>query len=88
MTLAERFDTWAEEFKQQGLERGLQQGLEQGIEQGIVKGEALVLQRLLAKRFGPLPAHVVHTISTASAEQIDTWVDRVLDAPSLEDVLR
>lgn len=76
MTLAERFDTWAEEFKQQGLE------------QGIVKGEALVLQRLLAKRFGPLPAHVVHTISTASAEQIDTWVDRVLDAPTLHDVLR
>ena len=80
MTLAERFETWAEEFEQRGIEKG--------IEQGIIKGETLLLQRLLVKRFGPLPDDVVHQISQASVAQIDAWADRVLDAQSLGDVLR
>ena len=62
--------------------------VEQGIEQGIEKGEALVLQRLLTKRFGTLPGELVVTISTAPAAQIDVWVDRVIDAASLEEVFR
>lgn len=68
MTLAERFDLWAQQHEQ--------------------RGEALVLQKLLTKRFGTLPAEVLGKISSASAEQIDTWVDRVLDAASLEEVFR
>jgi hypothetical protein len=72
MTLAERFDTWARQHEQKGLE----------------KGEALVLQKLLTQRFGVLPADAVGKIAAASAEQIDTWVDRVLDAASLEEVFR
>ena len=78
--VAERFETWAEEFEQRGIEKG--------IEQGIIKGETLLLQRLLVKRFGPLPDDVVHQISQASVAQIDAWADRVLDAQSLDDVLR
>ncbi|MDN5843968.1 MAG: DUF4351 domain-containing protein [Alcaligenaceae bacterium] len=46
------------------------------------------LQRLLAKRFGPLPSDAVQIISSASAEQVDAWLDRLLDAHSLDDVLR
>ncbi|MGB4466518.1 MAG: DUF4351 domain-containing protein, partial [Azovibrio sp.] len=52
------------------------------------KGEALVLQKLLTQRFGVLPADAVGKIAAASAEQIDTWVERVLDATSLEEVFR
>ena len=63
-------------------------GIEQGIERGIEKGEALVLQKLLTKRFGTLPRELVIAISAASAAQIDVWVDRVLDAASLEEVFR
>ena len=84
MTLAERFDQWAQKYEQIGIERGIEKGIEQGIE----KGEALVLQRLLTKRFGTLPGELVVTISTAPAAQIDVWVDRVLDAASLEEVFR
>ena len=74
MTLAERFDTWALQYEQRGVEKGIE------------KGEALVLQKLLTKRFGPLPPEVVGQISVASVQQIDTWVDRVLDAESLDAV--
>ena len=80
MTLAERFETWAEEFEQRGMQKG--------IEKGLLKGEALVLQRLLTKRFGPLPDQAVRQIESANVDQIDLWIDRVLSAQSLDDILR
>jgi hypothetical protein len=80
MTLADRFDLWAHEYEKKGMEKGMEKGIE--------KGEALLLQRQLARRFGPLPSALVATISTASASQIETWGDRVLDATSLEAVFR
>jgi hypothetical protein len=48
------------------------------------QGEALALQRLLSKRFGEIPAGVAEQISRASAEQIEGWLDQVLEATSLE----
>ncbi|MGE4125899.1 MAG: DUF4351 domain-containing protein [Pusillimonas sp.] len=80
MTLTARFETWAEEFEQRGIEKGL--------EKGLLKGEALALQRLLVKRFGPLSEHAAQQIESATSEQINLWIDRVLDARSLNDVLR
>ena len=106
MTLAERFDTWALQYEQrgvekgiekgilqgiekgieQGIEKGIEKGIQQGIAKGIEKGEALALQKFLTKRFGTLPPEVVGQISVASVQQIDTWMDRVLDAESLDSV--
>ena len=63
-------------------------GMQKGLEQGLLKGEALALQRLLVKRFGPLPDRAVQQIESATADQIDLWIDRVLDAQSLNDVMR
>jgi len=88
MTLAERFDLWARQHEDRGLRKGMKKGLEQGLEKGIAKGEALVLQRLLTKRFGPLPADAVQAISTASTEQIGAWLDRLFEARSLDEALR
>jgi hypothetical protein len=62
-----------------GIEKGMQQGMQAGIQQG----EALALQKLLIKRFGAIPSDTVGKIATASAEQLDAWLDLVLDAPSL-----
>jgi hypothetical protein len=67
-----------------GIEKGMQQGMQQGLQQGMQQGEAVALQKLLSRRFGVVPAEVVNQISAASAEQIDAWLDRVLDAPSLD----
>lgn len=47
-------------------------------------GEAKLLQRLLVRRFGPLPHHIVEKLGEASTVQIEEWGDRVLDAPSLD----
>lgn len=76
MTLAERFETWAQQYEEKGMAKGM------------AKGEALVLERLLTKRFGTLSPDITRAIATASAEQIDVWIDRLLDARSLDEVLR
>ncbi|MBC7215888.1 MAG: DUF4351 domain-containing protein [Burkholderiaceae bacterium] len=76
MTLAERFDQWARNYEQKGIEKGIE------------KGEALLLQRQLTRRFGTLPSDVVGQIAGATAAQLEQWGDRVLDAPSLEEVFR
>ena len=58
----------------------------EGEEHGIAKGEAKSLSRLLERRFGPLPAAVKARIRKANLAQLDAWVDRVLDAKSLNAV--
>ena len=78
MTLAEKFDQWVEEHKRQGLQEGRVEGR--------VEGETLVLQRLLFRRFGPLPNEVLARIAAASEADITRWVDRILDAVCLEEV--
>lgn len=90
MTVTNRFDQWTREWEQQGIEKGLEKGLEKGrelgVREGIEKGEALLLQRQLARRFGPLPDAVLQRISNASSTELELWGDRVLDAASLDDV--
>ncbi|WP_083272257.1 DUF4351 domain-containing protein [Pseudomonas sp. AP19] len=80
MTLAKSFDAWAQQHEQKGVERGIQQGIE--------KGKARLLQRLLVRRFGTLSSDVVAKIEAASSRQLELWADRVLDAPSLDDIFR
>jgi len=44
------------------------------------------LQRILSKRFGAIPSDVLAKIAAATPEQIDTWLDQILDAKSLGDM--
>ena len=71
---------------QAGRQEGLQEGLQAGMQTGMQTGEALALQKLLIKRFGTLPTDTINQITTASTAQIDAWLDRVLDAPSLDTI--
>jgi hypothetical protein len=71
---------------EQGLEKGLEQGRQQGLHQGKLEGEAAVLERQLTKRFGSLSEEVRSRLHTASLEQLETWAECILDAPTLEAV--
>lgn len=64
----------------------MQQGIQQGMQQGMQQGEALLLQRLLTRRFGALSATQLASIAAATPAQLETWGDRVLDAKSLDEV--
>ena len=63
-------------------------GMEAKFEKGKREGEALALQRLLTKRFGTLPADIAQMIAAAGPEQIEAWLDEVLDASDLAAIFR
>lgn len=79
MALAERMAQWAEGYKAQGMQQGVQQGVQEGR-----RAEAVaMLERVLMRRFGEVPQSVKQRIQGASADIIETWFDRALDAPDL-----
>lgn len=99
MGLAEKMQVWAEEIRQESIQKGLQEGrqkgLQEGRQEGLAEGQAkgaqqaqiLILQRQLTKRFGELPPQALAQIQAATVQQVETWLDRVLDAPTLDEVL-
>ncbi len=80
--LADHWVEWGRECKAEGRQEGRQQGRQEGLQQG----EALALQKLLAKRFGAVTPAVLEAIAHASPEQIEIWLDRLLDAENMEAV--
>jgi hypothetical protein len=74
---------FAERFIQQGLEKGREEGREEGIGQG----EARVLLRQLALKFGPVPDAIRSRVESADAETLLRWSEQVLSADRVEDVV-
>jgi predicted transposase YdaD len=66
-----------------GEQRGLQMGKLEGILEGKLEGESLALQRLLTRRFGPIPPDTLEQIASANLEQIEAWFDAAINAPHL-----
>ena len=82
----DRLELWAEGIKAEAKVEGEQVGVQKGKIEGKQEGEMLMLQRLLAKRFGAINADTVSLISNASVEDIERWADRVFDAKQLSDI--
>jgi hypothetical protein len=84
--LAESVNEWTQDWKRQGMQEGIQKGLLQGRLEGRLEGESTLLERQLAKRFGPLSEDTRARLRSARTQQLETWAERVLDAPSLAQV--
>ena len=67
------------------MKEEIRQEVKQEVKQ---QGEMLILQRLLARRFGVLPSDTISLISNAPVEDIERWIDRILDAETLVDVFK
>ena len=85
---AEWKQRWEQVGRQQGLQAGLQEGREKGRQEGRREGEAVVLTRLLERRFGGLPAKVTDLIASADTPTLEAWSLRLFDAATLDDILR
>ncbi|EWY38955.1 hypothetical protein N825_10315 [Skermanella stibiiresistens SB22] len=70
--LATRFKEWETQLRAEGL----------------TKGRAEMLSRQLERRFGRLPAEADSMIASATAEQLDVYMDRLMEAGSLSDVFQ
>lgn len=68
------------------IERHKAEGRAEGIEQGRVDGERAMLERQLRRRFGSVSPEVAVRVGEASAADLETWAERVLDADTPEDV--
>jgi predicted transposase/invertase (TIGR01784 family) len=81
-------------LRERSIERRVQAALEQGIEHGVAKGREegrdderrRNLGRILTKRFGAVPSEAQARVDAASAEDLERWADRALDASSLDEV--
>jgi hypothetical protein len=62
-----------------------EEGIKKGRKEGEIRGRRQTLLRLLRKRFGEVSPQIVDTIeATEDIKQLDTWLDRVLTARTLE----
>jgi hypothetical protein len=68
--------------------RGKAKGKLEGKIEGSIEEAIKILQRLLAKRFGPLSETTYTRLNLATLEQLEAWTDRILDANSLEQVFQ
>jgi hypothetical protein len=60
----------------------------EAIQEGLAQGERKVLLRQLRRRFGAeVDGEIERRVATAPAEQIEVWVDRVLSAGTLAELL-
>lgn len=67
---------------------GKMEGEIEGEIKGEIKGKIESLKRLLARRFGSIPDWAEERIKKADGDQLDLWLDAVLDSSSLEALFR
>jgi predicted transposase YdaD len=82
MTLADQVEMWIKELG----DKGRQVGRLEGRQEGAHESQAKTLIRLLSKRFGPPGADLLQRLQVASNEELTLWLDRVLDAQTLDEV--
>jgi len=56
--------------------------------EGRAEGELAILRRQLQKRFGPIPKRVEQRLARKSTAELEDLSVRLLDAKSLEELLR
>jgi flagellar biosynthesis/type III secretory pathway protein FliH len=77
-----------EKSRKEALIEGIEQGIEQGLEKGRKEGEILVLQRQLTRKFGTLPDYLTGKIAHASQQELESWLDKVIDADNLDGIFQ
>ena len=75
--------TWSERMREEGRD----EGREEGREAGLIEGKRETLLRQLTAKFGPLsPETIAKVAAVPSAAELDSHLDRILSATSLEEM--
>lgn len=75
-----------EEFQARGKAEGRAEGKAEGKAEGQAEGRAMMLLQLLEHKFNDLPDWVPAKVNGGSADDLQTWANRVLDGEPLADV--
>jgi hypothetical protein len=84
----ERNMPYVSRFELKAIEKGRQQGWQEGRQEGRQEGEALLLQKQLTHRFGPLPTWVEQRLHQANTQELELWAERVLEAGTLQGIFQ
>ncbi|MDP1605899.1 MAG: DUF4351 domain-containing protein [Rhodocyclaceae bacterium] len=79
-------ETRIDQMKANILAEGMQLGEIKGKLEGRLEGESTLLERQIAKRFGPISESTRSRLKAATSVQLETWAERILDAATLADV--
>jgi hypothetical protein len=89
--LSEHVDEWTQKWKREGLRegerKGKREGKLEGEQTGKLEGKTDALKRLLRIRFGDLPPWAQSRIDAATLGQLDTWLDGIFQAATLDALL-
>jgi hypothetical protein len=66
--------------------RARQEGRQEGLLEGRIELARSTLERQLTRRFGALPPEAEDRIHRATLPQLETWLDRIIDAPTWQAV--
>jgi hypothetical protein len=81
--------TTAQRIAKEAAEQGRLEGRQEGRLEGRQEGQAHSLIKLLTGRFKrPVPAPALARIRSASVAELESWLDRAIEAETLDDVLR
>ncbi|MEP7120586.1 MAG: hypothetical protein ABJE95_06745 [Byssovorax sp.] len=78
--------TTADILREQGRTKGRSEGRSEGLSEGL-KGQRVMLLKLLSQRFGELPEVTVARVNAAGPLELEAWFDRGLTAATLDEVL-
>lgn len=63
-----------------------EEGIQQGMQQGMELGERSVLLKLLKRRFAKEAQSYESKVAMADQQDLERWLDNILDADTIEDV--
>jgi flagellar biosynthesis/type III secretory pathway protein FliH len=78
--LADKVEEWAKAYIAEGRQEGLKEGRQEG--------EILALQKQLSRKFGVISIALTEKIANATPDQIDVWLDRVVDGLPLDEIFK
>lgn len=82
----EMVSIFARELLAQGKAEGRAEGRAEGEAKGKAEGTAGALLHVLERRFGRVPAKYRQAIEKGQLDQLQAWLDRAIDAPTLKAV--
>lgn len=88
MTEFSEIMAWVTPLEQMFIDEGWEKGLKKGLEEGRREGALALLERLLSKRFGPLPKTAQRKLAKADWLQLEAWSDVLHEATSLKQVFK
>jgi hypothetical protein len=79
-------NTWRDQGRAEGRAEGLAKGRAEGRAEGLAEGQAELIQRLLRRRFGTLPADLRKQIKSLPSEDMEALAEALLDFQSVKDL--